>query len=108
MSETLALTQDAAAAKLSATTTIKDRGLPPRLLSLDVYRGFVMFLLMAEVFRFYAVSEALPGNGFWAFLATQQSHVEWVGCHLHDLIQPSFSFIVGVALPFSIMIRCSA
>src|SRR6185436_7038388 len=34
-----------------------------------------------------------------------QSHVEWIGCSLHDLIQPSFSFIVGVALPFSIATR---
>lgn len=87
--------------------TIKDRGLPPRLLSLDVYRGFVMFLLMAEVLKFHEVSAAIPGSGFWAFLATQQSHVAWVGCHLHDLIQPSFSFIVGVALPFSIMARAA-
>ena len=31
-----------------------------------------------------------------------RTHVEWVGCSLHDLIQPSFSFLVGVALPFSI------
>jgi predicted acyltransferase len=31
--------------------------------------------------------------------------VEWVGCSLHDLIQPSFSFLVGVALPFSIASR---
>lgn len=64
-----------------------------------------MFLMMAEVLRFHAVSQALPGNGFWAFLAHHQSHVPWVGCTLHDLIQPSFSFIVGVALPFSILAR---
>ncbi|MDB6138414.1 MAG: Protein of unknown function DUF2261,transrane, partial [Verrucomicrobiaceae bacterium] len=32
-------------------------------------------------------------------------HVEWTGCSLHDLIQPSFSFMVGVALPFSIASR---
>jgi predicted acyltransferase len=31
--------------------------------------------------------------------------VEWIGCALHDLIQPSFSFLVGVALPFSIANR---
>ena len=34
-----------------------------------------------------------------------QSHVEWTGCSLHDLIQPSFSFLVGVALPFSLASR---
>jgi predicted acyltransferase len=64
-----------------------------------------MFLMMAEVLHFNQVARALHGNAFWAFLAHQQSHVEWVGCNLHDLIQPSFSFLVGVALPFSIASR---
>lgn len=79
--------------------------LPQRLASLDAYRGLVMFLLMAEVLRFGSVSEAFPESGFWAFLDWHQSHVRWSGCSLHDLIQPSFSFIVGVALPFSIAAR---
>lgn len=78
---------------------------PARLVSLDAYRGFVMFLLMAEVLHFNRVYEAFPSSAFWKFLATHQSHVEWLGCHLHDLIQPSFTFIVGVALPFSIAAR---
>src|SRR5262249_27919874 len=39
------------------------------------------------------------------FLARQQSHVEWTGATLHDLIQPSFSFLVGVALAFSLASR---
>jgi len=64
-----------------------------------------MFLLMAEALSFGRVSQALPGNGFWGFLACWQEHVEWIGCSLHDLIQPSFSFLVGVALPFSIASR---
>ncbi len=78
---------------------------PQRLISLDAYRGFVMFLMMAEVLRLRRVAEALPGSDFWKFLGYHQSHVDWVGCSLHDLIQPSFSFIVGVALPFSIANR---
>ncbi len=77
----------------------------PRLASLDVYRGFVMFLMMAEVLRLSRVARALPESGFWKWVAWHQSHVEWVGCSLHDLIQPSFSFLVGVALPFSIASR---
>jgi predicted acyltransferase len=81
------------------------RALGNRVASVDAYRGFVMLLMMAEVLRLGRVSRALPGNGFWAFLAKQQSHVEWVGCTLHDLIQPSFSFLVGVALPFSLARR---
>src|SRR3954467_13673854 len=78
---------------------------PARQTSVDVYRGFVMFLMMAEVLHLSRVSRALPGNAFWSFLSYHQTHVEWIGCSLHDLIQPSFSFIVGVALPFSIAAR---
>lgn len=73
-----------------------------RLASIDAYRGLVMFLMMAEVLAIGRVAQALPDSPFWKFLHTQQSHVEWVGCVLHDLIQPSFSFLVGVAVPFSI------
>ncbi|HOW67585.1 MAG TPA: DUF5009 domain-containing protein [Candidatus Paceibacterota bacterium] len=78
---------------------------PTRLASIDAYRGLVMFLMMAEVLALSKVAQALPSSGFWAFLAHHQSHVEWVGCSLHDLIQPSFSFLVGVALPFSLASR---
>jgi heparan-alpha-glucosaminide N-acetyltransferase len=78
---------------------------PQRLASLDAYRGLVMFLMMAEVVHLGRVSELLPDSGFWRFLAHHQEHVAWVGCSLHDLIQPSFSFMVGVALPFSIASR---
>ena len=76
-----------------------------RLSSVDAYRGFVMFLMMAEALRLGEVARAHPGSAFWEFLAWHQTHVEWVGCTLHDLIQPSFSFLVGVALPFSIAAR---
>lgn len=79
--------------------------LVPRLTSVDTYRGLVMFLMMAEVLRISRVAQALPESGIWKFLAWHQSHVAWVGCSLHDLIQPSFSFLVGVALPFSIASR---
>ena len=73
-----------------------------RLASGDAYRGLVMLLMMAEVLSLRKVSAALPDSAFWRFLSFHQTHVKWVGCSLHDLIQPSFSFLVGVALPFSI------
>ncbi|MGI8966178.1 MAG: acyltransferase family protein [Limisphaerales bacterium] len=79
--------------------------LSSRLLSLDAYRGFVMFLMMAEVLQLHRVAALKPESAFWKFLAYHQTHVEWIGCSLHDLIQPSFSFMVGVALPFSVASR---
>lgn len=77
----------------------------PRHAAIDAYRGFVMLLMMAEVLRFSQVAKSFPGNPVWGLLAFNQSHVEWAGCSLHDLIQPSFSFLVGVALPFSLANR---
>lgn len=79
----------------------------PRNIAIDAYRGLVMLLMMGEVLRLAQVAKAFPGNWVWAFLAYNQSHVEWSGCSLHDLIQPSFSFLVGVALPYSIASRTS-
>lgn len=76
-----------------------------RLDSIDAYRGLVMFLMMAEVMRLSHVANAFPDSNFWQFLKFHTSHVEWGGCSLHDLIQPSFTFLVGVSLPFSIASR---
>ncbi|HLK05945.1 MAG TPA: DUF5009 domain-containing protein [Candidatus Acidoferrum sp.] len=76
-----------------------------RNVAVDAYRGFVMLLMMAEVLRFSEVAKAFPGNWFWKVLSYNQSHVEWAGCSLHDTIQPGFSFLVGVALPYSIASR---
>ena len=43
----------------------------------------------------------LPGNPVWDFLAYHTDHVPWVGCGFWDLIQPSFMFMAGVAIPYS-------
>ena len=78
---------------------------PARLMSMDAYRGFVMFLMMAEILHLARVAAAHPDSTFWRVLAWNQTHVEWFGGSLHDLIQPSFSFLVGLALPYSIASR---
>jgi predicted acyltransferase len=78
---------------------------PPRNIAVDAYRGFVMLLMMGEVLRFYAVAQAYPNSLFWHVLAYNQTHVQWAGLGLHDMIQPSFTFLVGVALPYSIASR---
>jgi len=64
-----------------------------------------MTLMAAEILKFHHLHDAFPDSTFWAFLTFHQSHVAWAGCSLHDMIQPSFSFLVGVALPYSIASR---
>ena len=76
-----------------------------RNIAVDAYRGFVMLLMMGEVLQFYHASRSFPGNLFWKFLSFNQTHVEWVGMSLHDTIQPGFTFLVGVALPYSLRSR---
>jgi len=93
----------------TATVATADAAKTPkpavRNIAVDAYRGLVMLLMMGEVLRFAQVARNFPGNWFWAILAWNQTHVEWAGMSLHDTIQPSFSFLVGVALPYSIASR---
>lgn len=78
---------------------------PPRNVAVDAYRGLVMLLMMGEVLNFARVAKAYPDSLFWHVLAYNQTHVEWSGMSLHDTIQPAFTFLVGVALPYSIHSR---
>jgi predicted acyltransferase len=98
MHATLAASRVGQASKIPAPPVVRN-------IAVDAYRGWVMLLMMAEVLELARVAAAYPGNWFWAFLGYNQTHVEWAGCSLHDLIQPSFSFLVGVALPYSIASR---
>jgi heparan-alpha-glucosaminide N-acetyltransferase len=79
-----------------------------RVRSVDAFRGFVMLLILAEVLSSCAVSAGLPDWSFWRYVCNQQTHAAWVGFSLHDLIQPSFYFLVGVALLLSISRRHSS
>lgn len=82
-----------------------------RLPSIDIYRGMVMFLMLAEVMHLYKLREVFDKDNLAGRLAEwirfHTTHVEWVGCSLHDMIQPSFTFLVGVSLVFSIASRVS-
>jgi predicted acyltransferase len=89
------------AAMLTATSA------PPRNIAVDAYRGLVMMLMMGEVLNFPTVARFFPNSIFWRILAYNQTHVQWAGMSLHDTIQPSFTFLVGVALSYSIVSRTS-
>jgi predicted acyltransferase len=74
-----------------------------RLLSLDLFRGLTMFLLVAEGTGLYEALKDVAGNGtIGAAIIQQFFHHDWNGLHFWDLIQPFFMFIVGVAMVFSL------
>lgn len=70
-------------------------------MSLDAYRGFVMLAMVSGGLGIGHVAEHHPDSRLLQFLDDQLSHVAWVGCSFWDLIQPSFMFMVGVAMPYS-------
>lgn len=79
-----------------------------RLVSLDAYRGFIMLAMASGGLAIPGVvkemAKANPDGAVppvWQFLAFHTDHVPWIGCSFWDLIQPSFMFMVGVALPYS-------
>lgn len=80
----------------------KSNSIKGRLYSLDFFRGFTMFLLIAEFTELFSllVSPKLEGTIIYS-IGTQFHHVPWEGLHFWDLIQPFFMFIVGVAIPYS-------
>src|SRR6478672_7782031 len=93
---------------------------PPRITSIDAYRGLVMFLMVAAGMALYKVADdprvyqefsdgpewaRQAWNASWKAIGFHTNHVKWSGASLHDMIQPSFSFLVGVALPFSLASR---
>ncbi len=73
-----------------------------RLLSLDAFRGFTMLLLISHGFGIFAAFKDR-----YAF-AHQFEHAAWAGCTVWDLIQPAFTFIVGVAMPIALGRRTAA
>jgi len=77
-----------------------------RLVSLDVFRGIVMFLLMAEGAMIYdAVVTEGEHQGILSSIFQQFHHHPWNGLRFWDLIQPYFMFMVGVSMWFSIKKR---
>ena len=57
-----------------------------RFLSLDVFRGLVMVLLMTEAtLDLPRLAAFYPDSALWQFVGYQTSHERWVGCRLWDM-----------------------
>jgi predicted acyltransferase len=77
-----------------------------RLLSLDLFRGATMFLLVGESTELYHHALEFSREGSLLHgLALQFHHHPWNGLRFWDLVQPFFMFIVGVAMVFSLQKR---
>ncbi len=74
---------------------------PDRLVSLDAYRGLTMLAMASGGLSLYQVHKNFPDSPFWETVGFHFEHVEWIGCAAWDLIQPSFMFMVGVAMAYS-------
>lgn len=93
----------------------ESNGSPPlsnstRRTSIDVFRGMVMFLMLAEVLhwgKLLELKDRFSQSAQWwlEWIHFHTSHVAWRGCSLHDMIQPAFSFLVGTSLAFSVSSR---
>jgi predicted acyltransferase len=77
-----------------------------RLISLDLFRGLIMFLLVAEGAQLWdATLDMAPEGTILHGFFLQFHHHPWNGLRFWDLVQPYFMFIVGVAMWFSVKNR---
>jgi len=83
-------TTQAAQATTGATPLAEASG-PARLLSLDVFRGMTVLLMLLVNF---------PGD--WHYYYAPITHAPWNGCRPSDLVFPGFVFIVGVSLVYAL------
>jgi len=74
---------------------------PPRLLSLDALRGFDMLWIVGGDAVGIALGR-LVGGGPGRVLVEELDHAAWAGFHFYDLIFPTFVFMAGAAIPFSL------
>ena len=75
--------------------------LPQRLESLDVLRGFDLFLLVGLEAVMHHLSSAVNTPGFHSFMWCF-SHVDWEGFSTWDMIMPLFMFMSGITIPFAL------
>jgi hypothetical protein len=77
-----------------------------RLVSLDTFRGFIMFWIIGG--EALAVGlRALRPNALLA-LAYELDHTPWVGLRFYDCIWPSFMLMAGLSVPLSFAKRSRA
>ena len=78
-----------------------EKQLTQRLESLDVLRGFDLFLLVGLEMVMHHLDNAVHTPAFhsvmWCF-----THVDWEGFSTWDLVMPLFMFMSGITIPFAL------
>lgn len=77
-----------------------DKQITQRLQSLDILRGFDLFMLVAFQPVLYGLLR-ITNTSFGQAILYQFSHEEWIGFRAWDLVMPLFLFMSGVSMPFS-------
>jgi heparan-alpha-glucosaminide N-acetyltransferase len=81
------------------------QGKAERFVSLDAYRGFLMLVLATSAFQVHKIKAEFKPGPIWNFISYQFNHPAWRSCSFWDLVQPSFMFMVGIAVPYSVASR---
>ncbi len=76
--------------------------LSSRLASLDFLRGLTMIFLTLESTRLFEHLVPLTEGTLSAHVLNQFFHHPWHGIRFWDLVQPTFMFVAGVALAYSV------
>ncbi len=88
------------AAVSAADATTVQKPATARLVSLDAFRGFIMFWIVGGGTLALGL-QALGHNRIIDLLIYQLNHSPWEGLRFYDCIWPSFMLMVGVSIPFS-------
>jgi len=65
----------------------------------------MLFLLAEGTNLYYFLNVAVPVNSIFHKITLQLYHAEWNGMRFWDLIQPYFTYIVGIGMAFSLKKR---
>ena len=84
------------------STQLSNEDLSKRLLSLDMMRGVIMFLLMVEAAGLYDILYDHELFSSIKVISEQFHHHPWNGLRFWDLIQPAFMFMAGTAMAYSV------
>ena len=72
-----------------------------RLESLDILRGFDLFLLVGLEMAMHHLANAVNTPSFHSFMWCF-THVDWEGFSPWDLVMPLFMFMSGITIPFAL------